>query len=423
MGVMTKACCSRSLLPRLCISYETTTTRQNEKTMADLWQLSAQDAVLQIRKGELTVVSYAASLLEHIRQRDSAVRAWVYLDEDHILRQARALDKVPQSERGPIHGLAVGIKDIMLTRDMPTQYNSRLYQTDTPIAIDAAPVAVLRAKGALIFGKLTTTEFATTPQGKWHQNHTANARDPTRTPGGSSSGSGAAVADYQIPIALGTQTGGSIIRPASFNGCYGWKPTWGLISREGVAQWCITLDTVGFFTRTVGDLALMADAFAIEDAYTEPQSLKEAHIAICRTPFWSIAETGTTQAMQHAELVLKASTAECTELALPDDFGHLRHWHATIMTGEGKVSFLSHYLKDPSLLHPQIRGYVEGEQHVTHRELRDAYDGCARLRSVWDLLTEKYDAVVVPSVPDEAPHGLEHTGDMVRPGSSSVYLC
>lgn len=187
------------------------------------WQLTAAEALPLLRSGELKAVNLAQSLLYRIQQRDNDVKAWVFLSPNLILRNAQRLDDLPASERGPLHGLPIGVKDIILTKDMPTQYNSRLYESNTPIDMDASCVMTLRAAGALIFGKTTTTEFATTKQGNWHQNLTKNAHDPQRTPGGSSSGSGAAVGDFQVPVALGTQTGGSIIRPASFNGCYGLK--------------------------------------------------------------------------------------------------------------------------------------------------------------------------------------------------------
>lgn len=213
------------------------------------WRLTATEALELIRDQQLTIESYATSLLSRISSRDELTKAWVHLPKDLILSNARALDAVPFDQRSPIHGLPCGVKDVILTKDMPTQYNSRIFESEQPIGIDAAPIMTLRAAGALIFGKLSTTEFATSKQGDWHQNCTSNAHDSGRTPGGSSSGSGSAVGDFQIPVALGTQTGGSVVRPASFNGTYGFKPTWGAISREGLAQWSTTLDTCGFFAR------------------------------------------------------------------------------------------------------------------------------------------------------------------------------
>ena len=379
------------------------------------WQLTATEACGLLRKGDLSVEEYVKSLLARIKQRDSVVKAWVYLNKDLVLQRARELDKVPTEERGPLHGLPIGIKDVILTKDMPTQYNSRIYESDKPSGIDAGPVITLRAAGALIFGKLSTTEFAAAQQGNVHQNLTSNAQDPKRTPGGSSSGSGAAVADFQIPIALGTQTGGSIVRPASFNGCYGFKPTWGAISREGLAQWSPTLDTCGFFARSMEDIELMADAYRISDddaVPKQPFELKGAKIAICTSPVWPKASDGTRNALTKAEEILQAHGAKLERLDLPSDFDNILEWHARVIGGEGRTSFLGNYLMNKDKLHDSIHAHVENRKGISRRAQLEAYDGCARLRPVWDEIAAKYDVVITPSVVDEAPSGLEHTGDM-----------
>ncbi|QIX01418.1 hypothetical protein AMS68_006935 [Peltaster fructicola] len=377
----------------------------------EAWQWSATQALSQIRNGKLTVEDYTRSLLSRIEARDAQVKAWAYLDKELVLSRAKELDQVPFDKRGPIHGLPIGIKDIMLTKDLPTQYNSLLYEASTPINTDAAPVATLRQSGALIFGKLTTTEFATSKQGDWFQNRTRNAHSENHTPGGSSSGSGAATADFQIPIATGTQTGGSIVRPASFNGCYGWKPTWNAISREGLAQWSMTFDTCGFFARSVDDLELMADVFRLhKNQETTPLRMKGAKIAFCKTHNWPKAGNGTRSAMHTALMTLAQHGAEVADLELPQDFAKALDWHAVILASEGKSSFLSHYLTNAEQLHEDIRGYVQGE--VSEQDILTAYDGLAALRPHWDLIASQYDVILTPSVPDEAPLGIDKTGDM-----------
>ena len=185
-------------------------------TVDEPWRLTASELLPLLRSGELKVVDLAKSLLTRTHQREHDVKAWVWLSPGHILKQAQDLDDLPEAKRGRLHGLPIGVKDIILTKDMPTQYNSKLYSSNDPIGVDANCIITLRQAGALIYGKTTTTEFASSKQGNWHQNLTANPHDFARTPGGSSSGSGAAVGDFQIPVALGTQTGGSIVRPASF---------------------------------------------------------------------------------------------------------------------------------------------------------------------------------------------------------------
>jgi Asp-tRNA(Asn)/Glu-tRNA(Gln) amidotransferase A subunit family amidase len=187
--------------------------------MAEPYRLTATEALRLLHKGDLTVEAYAKSLLGHIKERDPVVKAWAYLDPEFVLAQAKKLDQIPAEKRGPLHGIAIGVKDVILTKDMPTGYNSDIYKGDPIALVDAAPIITLRAAGALIFGKTTTTEFASTSDG----GPSTNPHDSSRTPGGSSSGSGAAVGDYQVPIALGTQTGGSTIRPGAFNGIYAFK--------------------------------------------------------------------------------------------------------------------------------------------------------------------------------------------------------
>lgn len=206
------------------------------------YRLTATEVAAQIRNGELTVEQYARSLLSRIAARDPVVKAWAYLDPDLVIREAKRLDQVPVEERGPLHGIAIAVKDVIYTKgkelvfhnelsliiasDMTTQFNSPIYENDAP-KVDAALIIILRKAGALILGKTKTTEFAATVKGS----KTTNPHDSGRTPGGSSSGSGAVVGDFQAPISLGTQTGGSTIRPGSFNGVYAFKPTWNSISR------------------------------------------------------------------------------------------------------------------------------------------------------------------------------------------------
>ncbi|KAF2726297.1 amidase signature enzyme [Polychaeton citri CBS 116435] len=394
--------------------------------MTPLHQLSAAQALQRLRDGSLKCEDYAQALLARIKYRDPTIRAWVYLNEDQILTQARHLDTIPPSERRPLHGLPIGIKDVILTRDMPTQYNSPLYETNVPINMDAAPVLTLRASGALIFGKTSTTEFATAKAGNIHQNLTANPHDPRRTPGGSSSGSGAAVADYHVPIALGTQTGGSVVRPASFNGCYGLKVSWGAVSREGLAQWSTTNDTCGFFTRSVEDLDVVADVFRLEDDVevpSQPFSLEGAKVALCKSPVWQKAGPGTIAAMDKASQILRSHGAAVMDLELPEDFAHVLDWHSAILGGEGQSSFLGQYLQDKDKMHDSIQALVENKSGNTRKQQLEAYDSCARLRPIWDSIASRFDAVITPSVVDEAPLGLERTGDMSFCSTWTVMQC
>ena len=218
------------------------------KVPESLARLTAVELAAGVARRTLSAERVAREHLERIAEREPSVGAWVHLDPDHVLSQARALDQA--AVRGPLHGVPVAIKDIIATADMPTEYGSPIYRHHRP-AWDAACVTALRAAGAIIFGKTVTTEFATSYAGK-----TVNPHDATRTPGGSSSGSAAAVADFMVPLALGTQTGGSVIRPASFCGVVGYKPSFAAINRHGVKPLSESLDTVGVLARSVADAGL-----------------------------------------------------------------------------------------------------------------------------------------------------------------------
>ncbi|KAL8293836.1 hypothetical protein RB597_007631 [Gaeumannomyces tritici] len=375
------------------------------------YRWTASHAVTKIRSGELTVERFAQSLLSQIAARNSDVQAWAYLNPDLVLEQARALDRIPLPERGPLHGVAIGIKDIFYTKDMPTCHNSPIYASDTAVAVDSGPVAILRQAGALILGKTTTTEFAATVNGT----ATKNPHDPLRTPGGSSSGSGAAVGDSQVPVAIGTQTGGSIIRPASFNGIYGYKPTWNVVSREGQKICSLILDTIGVYARCVADLQLMADVLNIKDDEmpTGAFSVRGAKFGLLKTVVWPQAGTGTQAAMAKAAELLRDHGATVEELSLPPDLDDLPEWHRTVISTDGRSAFFPEYVVAKSKISQFVMDQVENSTGITRRQQMDAFDCLAAARPRVGEILSGYDAVIVPSVPDEAPLGLESTGSAV----------
>src|SRR5438094_3458359 len=218
--------------------------------MPDPLSLSARDAAREIAAGRLSAVALVTACLERIAARESVVGAWHHLDGDAALAAARRCDA--SEPGGPLHGVPLAVKDLIDTVDMPTGYGSAIYEGNRPAA-DASCVAIARAAGAIILGKTVTTEFATFTPGK-----TANPRNPAHTPGGSSSGSAAAVADGMVPLAFGTQTAGSVIRPGAYCGCIAYKPSFGLINRAGVKPLADNLDTIGVFARSVADAAFFA---------------------------------------------------------------------------------------------------------------------------------------------------------------------
>ncbi|KXJ96207.1 amidase [Microdochium bolleyi] len=392
------------------------------------YRLTATQAVSRFADGSLTVEAYARSILARIAERDDAVRAWAYLDPEQVLAQARQLDQIPRDQRGPLHGVSVAVKDVIYTKDMPTEHNSALYKGSKP-GVDAGSVQILRIAGALILGKTRTTEFAATTRGP----ATRNPHDPLRTPGGSSSGSGAAVGDFQAAIALGTQTGGSMIRPASFNGVYALKPTWNSITREGQKVYSLLFDTLGLYARSVADLEMLADVFALaddddDDALDNGETnsgsgggqggefvLQGARFALIKTPVWPQAGAGTIAAMDKAASLLRQHGAQVTEISLPAELDQVPEWHRVVLHSEGRVSFLPDYRcrtgEDHQLLLDDfLVGHVENRDRITRRQQLAAWDGLAALRPRVDEVARGFDAVLAPSVPDEAPLGLESTG-------------
>lgn len=296
------------------------------------------------------------------------------------------------------------------TIDMPTQFNSSIYENDAP-RVDAASIIVLRQAGALLLGKTTTTEFAATTAGP----KTSNPHDPSRTPGGSSSGSGAAVGDFQAPIGLGTQTGGSTIRPGSFNGIYALKPTWNSISREGQKMYSLILDTLGLYARSVADLDLLADVFALhdDDPSPDPFGVKGARFAICKTVIWPQVGPGTAAAMEKAKQLLEAQGAQVEEVEFPSSLSELPSWHATVLASDGRTAFLPQYRSAKDQISDQLVGHVENATGISRAAQIAAFDRIGAARPVVDEILSRYAAVVTPSVPDEAPKGLETTGSAV----------
>lgn len=275
-----------------------------------LHALTASEASARLAAGTLSAEALARACLDRIASQDAALKAWAFVDPDHAIRAARELDKQPR--RSALHGVPVAVKDMIDTADMPTGHNSPLFQGHRP-GQDAAIVATLRAAGALILGKTDTTEFAAAGRNA----ATGNPHDPARTSGGSSAGSAAAVADGHVPLALGTQTGGSTIRPASFCGAYALKPSWSAVSREGAKLYSISLDTVSWYARSVADLDLVADLFGLPGNLAPVASAKGLRIGLCRSPEWASAEPESRAALMEAAARFAAAGAEVTDLDLP----------------------------------------------------------------------------------------------------------
>ncbi|KAJ6447170.1 Guanine nucleotide-binding protein negative regulator 1 [Purpureocillium lavendulum] len=389
-------------------------------TEEPLGGLSATEIHDAIQGGKVTVQQYAQSLIRRIEDRDSIVHAWVHFDKEAILSQAKALDAMPPEARGPLHGVAVGIKDIFLARDMPTRYFSPIHEHDGRGASDSAAVGVLRSAGALILGKTATTELAATTVGGPCVNP-RSVDGKVYTPGGSSSGSAAAVADRQVPLAVGTQTGGSIVRPGSFCGVWALKPTWGLVSTEGVSRFSVTCDTVGFFANTADDLDLVSRVFRLdidndsddEASRKPPFQVAGARIAMIKTHVWELAKPATRAAWERGRELLVAAGALVDDVNLPGEFARCHAWREVVAGSEARSAFLSRYSEDKDKLHESLRPFVERRHTPGRKEILEAHDGIAALRREWDSLAAQYDAVITPSVTGEAPEGLGDTGSAI----------
>jgi Asp-tRNA(Asn)/Glu-tRNA(Gln) amidotransferase A subunit family amidase len=373
----------------------------------DLTQLGARDAAALIVEERLTAVALTEACLERIEARDGEVRAWAHLDPEAALEQARACDA--RAPAGPLHGVPVGIKDIMDTADMPTEYGSPIYRDHRP-ARDAISVAKVRAAGGVVLGKTVSTEFA-------HRQpniQTRNPHDPARTPGGSSSGSAAAVADFMVPLAFGTQTGGSIIRPASYCGVYGYKPTYDTIAVTGVKPLAPGLDTVGTFARNLDDMAWFGAALSNDepiDILAWPGAAPR--VGLTRSYEWSQAEAATVEAVEAAAAGLDEAGAEVTEVTLPRAFAGLAEAHQTIMCVEAAQALAWERENHLDLVCTPTRDLLDRGAGISV----EAYDSALTLaRKCRARLAEAFagnDVLLTASAQGEAPIGLEWTGDPV----------
>src|SRR5689334_1166937 len=275
------------------------------KLARGLNELSASEVVAKIASGETTSEAVVRACIERIAARDPTVRAWVNFDPDLALAQAHALDREPR--RGALHGLPIGVKDVIDTFDMPTEMGSPIYRGYRPLA-DAACVALLRRAGAVILGKTATCELAGMAPAA-----TTNPHNGAHTPGGSSSGSAAAVADFMVPAALGTQTGGSVLRPSSYCGVFGYKPTFNLINRSGIKFAAESLDTIGLIARTIDDVELITAAVIGKEPACRALS-SPPRLGLCRTPLWDTAQPETKAAVEDAAKRLSAAGATVREV-------------------------------------------------------------------------------------------------------------
>ncbi len=388
--------------------------------LSNLHLLSASDAARLIRDGVLSSQQLVEACLARVREIDAQVQAWAFLDADYAREQARLADewRLGGQSIGPLHGVPVGIKDIIDTADMPTENGSALHAGRTP-SRDATVVAMLRAAGAVIMGKTVTTEFANRAPGK-----TRNPHNSAHTPGGSSSGSAAAVAASMVPLALGSQTGGSTVRPASFCGVYGLKPTHGLIPRHGMFRLSGTLDHVGLFARTIEDVALLLEQLAGYDE-RDPDSRPRPRIpyrdlaaeepplppmfALVKTARWDQVHADAKEAF--AELAAHLGD-RVEEIDLSDAADEALEWHRAIMDAEMAVNLEREWEQGRARLSESLRVRLERGRQVPALDYLRARSRIPELNeSFGELFSQRYDAILTPAAAGTAPEGLSSTGD------------
>ena len=368
------------------------------RSIKPLNELTATEIVAAIGQGTTTCEAVVRACLDRIAAREPEVHAWAHLDPEAALAAARAFDK--SGKRGPLAGVPFGVKDIIDTFDMPTEWGTPIHKGRQPER-DAACVALSRKAGGVLLGKTVTTEFA-----NLHPGPTRNPHDLTRTPAGSSSGSAAAVADFMVPIAIGTQTTGSTIRPASFCGVFGYRPTYGEHRMHGVMEASGSLDTLGILARSVADIALYRDVLLGIPPEPMP-TIERPHFALCRSHVWDQFEPVTRTLVEDAAIRLARAGARVTEFTLPAEFELLNDAHRSISSFEFARTFtweienhwneISDTLRN-GRLHDGLAGSFE--RYIEAKQLAD------ECRRRLDALLGGIDVLLTPAAFGEAPVGM-----------------
>jgi len=387
--------------------------------------LSATEARALIGQGALTSCELVEACLARIDALEPTIGAWAHLDREVALQQAAAADEFRKSgvALGALHGLPIGIKDIIDTADYPTERGTVLHQGRQPER-DATLVSLLKEAGAIILGKTVSTELAVYAPGK-----TRNPHNPDHTPGGSSSGSAAAVAAAMVPLSVGTQTNGSVIRPAAYCGVYGYKPSFGRISRHGVLEQSPPLDTIGVFARDLADLALIADVLMRYDAQDSamiplappciaPVMAQEVpaspHFAFIRSPVWEQVEPVTKDALRELiEATNEAQPKTIDIVDMPASFAALHEDHRQVMEGDLARSFAAEYQRGKVQLSDVLRDMIERGQQVSDTDYQQALARMQDYNAFLGEVFEDYDAILTPATPGPAPAGIEATGSPV----------
>ena len=369
----------------------------------DLIKLTATQAIEKIGSGELKSETLIRAYLERIQERDKDIKAWVHIEPELAIKQAKRIDS-GAFKGGALRGIPLGIKDVIDTFDMPSSYGSPIYSEYRPFS-DAACVSIARNEGAIIMGKTATAEFANSPAPE-----TRNPHNLLHTPGGSSSGSAAAVADFMTPLALGTQTGGSIIRPAAFCGVVGYKPTFNRVNRAGLKFSAESLDTIGFFARNVKDISLLAHAL-IGQGSPQFRLNHPPRIGLYRTTHWDDANELVQQTLIESASKLKKAGASVVEIALSKQFDRLYEAQNTMMFYEAYKSMIFEMTNFKDQLSLALRERLEKGKNITHQEYSKELSYSKNCINLFANEISSVDILITLSAPGEAPKGLHSTGN------------
>ena len=388
--------------------------------MTEPYRLPLTEMIRQVRRGKLSPVALAESLLKRIDVLEPSIQAWVTLDRQKVLEEARRCEKeiARGRKRGPLHGIPLGVKDIFYTAGIKTTGGSKILADFIP-SFDSTAVLRLKQAGAILLGKTATTEFAhadpAPTRNPWNREH---------TPGGSSSGSAAAVATGMCPGALGSQTGGSVLRPASYCGVVGLKPTYGRISRFGVLPFSWSLDHVGVFTRTVSDAGLLLNVLAgydtqdpttgresVPDYTRAPKSSRVPFIGLVEEFYYKNSEAQVWKNTDEGLARLKKAGAKVETVKMPASFAVAHDAHRIVMRTEGAAFHQPLYENHRELYRPKLRELIEIGSLIPGVDYLTAYRIKREFRRHMDRIMERYDLLLTPSTSSPAPRGLESTGD------------
>jgi Asp-tRNA(Asn)/Glu-tRNA(Gln) amidotransferase A subunit family amidase len=374
------------------------------KVRRGLNELGVTEIVAKIAAGEITCEAVTRDCIERVIAREPVVKAWVKFNPELALAQAHALDREPR--RGRLHGVPIGIKDVINTFDMPTEMGSPIYRGYRATA-DAACVALLRRAGAVILGKTATCELAGMAPAA-----TTNPHNPAHTPGGSSSGSAAAVADVMVPAALGTQTGGSVLRPSSFCGVFGYKPTYNTFNKAGLKPAAESIDTIGWIARSIEDIALLTSVLGMDEPRPPRSMNAPPRIGLCRTELWDAAQPETKNAVENAAAALGKAGAVVRDVDLPGEFSGLPALaRGTINHFERAACMAFEWDNHRAALSPQMRRYIENGLKTSRADYVAAWRRVEQCRALLPKVFDGIDVLLTPCVPGEAPKGLASTGD------------